>query len=79
MLLMLFTKSIDRIASVIFVSTMAAGALLIVRAACYMYLFYIKQNHRIGLIDWLFATVHGQEELFLVPHVQRQQAYVRFE
>jgi uncharacterized membrane protein SirB2 len=58
MLLMLFTKSIDRISDAIFTSTLLAGGALLVRAACYIYIFYVRTSKRLGLVDWLFALSH---------------------
>lgn len=58
MLLMLFTKSLDVIAASIFTSTLWAGAALLVRAACYLYIFYVKTAKRVGVVDWLFALSH---------------------
>ncbi len=58
MLLMLFTKSIDTIAASIIVSTLIAGGALLVRAACYIYIFYVRQSKKITSVDWLFAFSH---------------------
>lgn len=69
MLLMLFTKSIDVIASAIFVSTLLAGGALLVRAACYLYIFYVRKSNRIGAVDWLFALSHIAAALLLVVTV----------
>lgn len=66
MLLMLFTKYIDLIAKEIFISTLLAGTALLVRAACYIYIFYVKQGKKIGLVDWVFALSHVFAAVFLV-------------
>jgi cytochrome bd-type quinol oxidase subunit 2 len=58
MLLMLFTKHIDMIAKEIFLSTLLAGFALLIRAVCYIYIFYVKPSNKIGPIDWLFALTH---------------------
>jgi len=69
MLLMLFTKSIDVIAAAIFVPTMLAAVGLIARAACYLHIFYVKDTHRIGLVDWVFSGLHLATALLLVTTV----------
>lgn len=69
MLLMLFTRSIDIIAGAIFLPTMLAGVCLIARAACYIYIFYVKSSRTIGLVDWLFALLHVAAALSLVVTV----------
>lgn len=69
MLLMLFTRSIDVIASAIFTSTLIAGTALLVRSACYLYIFYVKTSRKVGLVDWLFASSHLVAALALVVTV----------
>lgn len=58
MLLMLFTKSLDVLASALFLSTMLAGGALMLRAVCYIYIFYVRTSKKQGLIDWVFALSH---------------------
>lgn len=58
MLLMLYTKSIDTIASYIFTSTLLAGCALLIRAVTYIYIFYVRKSARVNWIDWLFAFSH---------------------
>ena len=77
MLLMLFTKSIDTIASAIFTSTLLAGGALLVRAACYIYIFYVSRQKRIGAVDWLFALSHVFAALMLVITVLKA-TYILF-
>ena len=69
MLLMLFTRSIDVIADAIRTSTLLAATALLVRAICYIYVFYIKQTRRINILDWLFAISHLLAALLLVVTV----------
>ena len=69
MLMMLFTSSIDQISKAIFVPTMLAGLFLIARAACYIYIFYIKTSRKIGAVDWVFAATHVLAALCLVVTV----------
>jgi hypothetical protein len=69
MLLMLFTKSIDVIAAAIFTSTLLAGGALLVRAICYIYIFYVRTKQRIGLADYIFALSHALAAGFLVVTV----------
>lgn len=58
MILMLFTKDIDRIADLIFLPTFLAATALAVRGACYLQIFYIRQKQRINWVDWVFALSH---------------------
>lgn len=71
MLLMLFTQSLDVIAASIFTPTLLAGAALLVRAACYIYIFYVRGSNKIGPIDWLFALSHVCAALALVVTVAK--------
>lgn len=57
-LLMMFTKSIDRIASAIFMSTFLAAVALTVRYAAYIHIFYVRKRPRTSWVDWLFAFSH---------------------
>lgn len=69
MMLMLFTKSIDVIASAIFMSTLLAGGALLIRAACYIYIFYVRTQQRTGPVDVLFALSHVAAAAMLVVTV----------
>ncbi len=71
MLIMLFTQSLDVIASTIFMSTLLAGAALLVRAICYIYIFYIRTTNKIGFVDWLFVFSHLFAAVMLVITVIR--------
>lgn len=66
MLLMLFTRSIDVIASAIFLPTLLAGTFLLIRAACYIYIYYVKRGRKAGFVDWLFAFSHVAAAVCLV-------------
>ncbi|USN96095.1 MAG: hypothetical protein H6797_03385 [Candidatus Nomurabacteria bacterium] len=66
MLLMLFTKSIDRISDLIFIPTFLAASALAVRAALYIYIFYVRTSSKISWVDWLFALSHVVSALLLV-------------
>lgn len=66
MLMMLFTQDIDRLGAAIFLPTLSAGFALLVRGSLYIYVFYIKQSKKIGLLDWLFALSHVVAALLLV-------------
>lgn len=68
-LLMLFTKSIDKIASTIFVSTFLAAVALVTRSICYMYIFYVRKSKKVATVDWIFALSHVFAALFLVVTV----------
>lgn len=69
MLLMLFTKSIDRIAEVIFISTFWAAVFLGLRGALYIYIFYVRKKPTINWMDWAFALSHVFAALLLVVTV----------
>ncbi len=67
MMLMLFTKSIDQIAEVLFLPAFLAILALMVRGVCYIYLFYIApKKARRSWIDWLFMVSHLVSALLLV-------------
>lgn len=66
MLVMLFTKSIELIADKIFVSTLLAGGALLIRAVCYVYIFYVRSPQKTDWVDWLFALSHVAAAGFLV-------------
>lgn len=65
MMVMLFTKHIDRIAELILVPTFLAMLALFIRGACYMAIFYM-QTARIKWLDWVFALSHVVAALLLV-------------
>lgn len=69
MLLMLFTKRIDDIASAIFLPTFLAATALVIRSICYIYIFYVRKKKTTGVIDWLFASSHVAAALLLVAVV----------
>jgi cytochrome bd-type quinol oxidase subunit 2 len=58
MLIMLFTKSLDALASAIFTSTFLAASALAIRAAAYIYIFYVRSTPKINWVDWVFAISH---------------------
>jgi hypothetical protein len=63
---MLFTLDSKELASTIFLPALSAGAALLVRAALYIYVFYIQDGRKIGVLDWLFALSHVVAALLLV-------------
>lgn len=69
MLLMLFTQVLDELASAIFLSTFLAASALLVRSACYTYIFYGRKKKIINWVDWTFALSHLMAALFLVVTV----------
>ncbi|MCA9323801.1 hypothetical protein KC992_01735 [Candidatus Saccharibacteria bacterium] len=69
MLLMLFTQVLDELASAIFLSTLLAGSAMLVRAICYLQIFYVRKKQRINWVDWVFALSHVVTALFLVVTV----------
>lgn len=58
MLVMMFTSVIDKLSAAIFTATFLAAIALGVRAVLYIYIFYVRPNKKIGLVDWLFALTH---------------------
>lgn len=76
MLLMLFSRNIDGIASAIFTSTFIAALALVVRSACYSYIFYGRKSQKTSWIDWVFAFSHVVAALFLVVTVVKALWYL---
>lgn len=76
MLLMLFTKYIDQIAAEIFMSTLLAGLFLLVRAACYLYIFYAAGPRKVGVIDYVFSVSHLLAALALVVTVLKSSLFL---
>lgn len=76
MLLMLFTRNIDGIATAIFTSTFIAALALIVRSTCYSYIFYARKSSKTGWVDWVFALSHVFAALFLVVTVAKALWYL---
>ena len=55
----LYSSAIVDLARLVFVPLILFGAVFIVRAILYMYLFYIKKSNKPNLIvDWSFALCH---------------------
>jgi len=55
----LYSSAIVAVAGAVFVPLILFGAIFIVRAILYVYLFYIKKTNKPNLvIDWLFALCH---------------------
>ncbi len=76
MLLMLFSRNIDGIATAIFTSTFIAALALIVRSICYSYIFYGRKNQKTSWVDWVFALSHVVAALFLVVTVVKALWYL---
>lgn len=67
MLVMMFTSSIDKLASAIFLATFLAAVGLGIRAVLYIFIFYVRQNpNKINWLDWAFAFSHIFAATFLV-------------
>lgn len=67
MMLMLFTKNIDTIASVLFWPAFLAITFLMIRGATYIQIFYIRKNvKRRNWVDWTFMLSHLGAALTLV-------------
>lgn len=66
MLVMLFTHTLDGLANAIFTSTLLAAAVLTIRAATYIHIFYVRRTKKINWVDWLFASSHVVAALLLV-------------
>lgn len=58
MTFMLFTGSLDELSTAIFVSIFVAAIALGLRAALYIYIFYVRRSQQTSWIDWLFALAH---------------------
>lgn len=76
MLLMLFSRNIDGIASAIFTSTFIAALALVIRSACYSYIFYGRKSQKTSWIDWAFTFSHVVAALFLVVTVVKALWYL---
>lgn len=76
MLVMLFTSSLEGLASAIFTSTFIAAGALTVRAICYTHIFYVRQTKTINWVDWVFAFSHIVAALFLVITVAKALWYL---
>jgi len=59
MLVMMFTASLDKLSSAIFLATFSAAVALGIRAVLYIYIFYVRNNQsKTNWIDWTFAMTH---------------------
>ncbi len=76
MMLMLFTKSIDELADVIFLSTFWAAVFLGLRGALYIYIFYVRRVPTINWMDWVFAFTHVAAAGLLVVTVVRATWFI---
>lgn len=55
----LYSSAIVQVAKVIFIPLITFGAVFIVRAVIYVYLFYVKKSTKPNLLaDWVFAACH---------------------
>ncbi len=55
----LYSSAIVDVGKVVFIPLITFGAVFIVRAILYVYLFYIRKSNRPNvLMDWLFAFCH---------------------
>ena len=66
MLIMMFTKSVDEIASRIFLPTFIAATALGLRGVAYIYIFYVRRKQKVSAVDWGFALTHVVAAIFLV-------------
>lgn len=69
MLVMLCTQALDRLADTLFLSTFLAAVALGLRAALYIYIFYVQKKPTRSVIDWVFAWSHVVAALLLVVTV----------
>lgn len=77
MLLMTFTQDLTAMAEVLFWPTFIAAIFLGLRAALYLYIFYVRQpNHKPSITDWLFAFMHVGAAGFLVATVVEALVYI---
>ncbi|MBP9667571.1 hypothetical protein KBD87_02090 [Candidatus Saccharibacteria bacterium] len=66
MMLMLFTGSIDKLGSAIYVATFTAAVFLGLRSVGYLYIFYVRSTRTTNWIDWVFAFSHVGAAISLV-------------
>ncbi len=76
MLLMMFTKSIDKLAAAIFTATFCAAVALGLRYICYVYIFYVRKSKTTNWIDWTFAFSHVAAAGLLVTVVIQALWYI---
>lgn len=76
MLLMLFSSSIDDISKVILLPVFWAGTALSIRAALYIYIFFVRKSPKITWVDWSFAFSHILAALLLVLVVLKSLFFV---
>ncbi len=69
MLIMLCTQALDKLADRLFLSTFLAAVALGLRAALYIYIFYVQKKPTRSLLDWIFAWSHVVAALLLVVTV----------
>ena len=70
MLLMTFTHRLTDLANSLFIPIFAAGLALGLRAAAYLYIFYVRSAQaKIGWVDWAFAFLHSTAAVLLVVTV----------
>ena len=70
-LVMMFTKDIDRIAEAIFTTTFLAAVALVIRAITYIQIFYVRSKPKTNWIDVTFALSHIFAALLLVATVMK--------
>lgn len=76
MLLMLHTQNIDALSSAIFTVTFWAAAVLGIRGAAYIYIFYIRKAKTTSWVDWVFALSHVAAALLLVTVVAQATLFI---
>jgi len=69
MIIMLCTQVLDKLADALFLSTFLAAVALGVRAALYIYIFYVQRKPTRSVVDWVFAWSHVIAALLLVVTV----------
>ena len=75
-LVMMFSQSIEGIASALFTSTFIAAAALAIRYACYLYIFYVREDQITSWVDWVFAFSHVIAAVALVTSVVKVLWYL---
>ncbi len=59
MMIMLFTRNLDVIASYLFLPAFTAISFLFLRGICYLQIFYTRQtSSKQSLVDWIFMLSH---------------------
>jgi len=71
-----YSSSLDKIAKSLFVFAFLAGSFLVARGILYTYIFYVKQNNKNKIYDWIFFLSHVGSLVFLALVVLKSILFV---